>query len=71
MFNDDEYTTEDRAAGVWGALLLMACIGSCANMPKQVRQNQKTEKVPVKIEHRENISSNYFYKRSYSYILMR
>lgn len=71
MFNDDEYTSEDRAAGIWGTLLVMACIGSCANMPKDANQDKKPQKIPVKIEHRENITTNQLSRISCPYILVR
>lgn len=50
MFNDDEYTTDDRAAGAWGAIILMLILGSCANKPYN-KESPKPEKPAPKIEH--------------------
>ena len=69
MFNDDEYTTEDRAAGVWGTLLLLATLGSCANTPKDVNQDRKPEKVPIKIEQRQNVATNQFYRVKQTFLI--
>ena len=66
MFNEDEYTTEDRAAGAWGTLLLLAALGSCANTPKNVNQDKKPEKAPIKIEQCQNVMTNQFYKVAHS-----
>ena len=69
MFNDDKYTTEERAGGVWGALLVLLAIGSCANTPKNVNQEKAPEKVPVKIEHRESPATNQVYQVRSSYLI--
>lgn len=48
--------------GPLGALIALLIFGSCANTPKNVNQDKKPEKVPVKIEHRESPATNQFYK---------
>ena len=55
--------------GPLGALIALLIFGSCANTPKNVNQDKKPEKVPVKIEHRENPVMNQFYKAQRSYTI--
>lgn len=31
MFNEDEYSSDERAGGAWGVVLALLALGSCAN----------------------------------------
>ena len=62
MFNDDEHKNGERATacGV-GLIIFLAVLGSCARAPKNINQDKKSERAPVKIEHRENLTTNQLY----------
>lgn len=63
MFNDDEHKNDERATacGV-GLIIFLAVLGSCANTHKNINQDTKPERAPVKIEHRESPATNQIYK---------
>ena len=72
MFNDDEYTSEDRAAGAWGAIILIALLGSCANKSYHKEQPKPEKPAAPKIEHIQPVVSTnqipkniFFYKTQF------
>ena len=63
------WTREDDAGGLLGVAMILLAICSCGNSNKYTHQNSKSEKEPVKIEHRENSFTNQFYKTTHSHII--
>ena len=61
--NIDEANAEAEG-GPLGALIALLIFSSCANTSKYPNPDPKPEKVPVKIEHRENIKTNQVYNVS-------
>ena len=66
--NIDEAQAEAEAAPL-AALVVLLIMGSCANTPKNVNQDKKPEKAPVKIEQRQNVATNQFYQCNRSYLI--
>ena len=57
MWNDDEYTSDERAAGAIGALILLAILGGCGNLPYKNPEQVKEPKQPTpKIEHYQRLT---------------
>ena len=59
----------DAEAGPLAAFITLLILGSCANTPKNVTQDKKPEKTPVKIEQRQNVATNQFCQVNRSYLI--
>ena len=59
--NIDEAEAQGKALPfvAFVGMLFLAC---CGNSSRQVNKNKEPEKVPVKIEHRQTVATNQFYK---------
>ena len=66
----DHYVDREDEAGCWlGIAMIILSICSCANTSRNVNQGKKPEKVPAKIEHRQNVATNQFYKAKQAYLI--